>query len=170
MNRTYLVAGVVVLVTLALGLGAAAYYGVGPFPGDDTGEPVGDVPNGTPVDTSPEEEPFAFTVDQIEECGLTCRDVTATLHNQQDTGATDVTVYVQIYAGENNTAEDDLVWEGSEDVGRLVAGDSSTSTRRVELSLADARKVDQRDGWITIVTTVESAEETVTFQDTEQVA
>jgi hypothetical protein len=49
-------------------------------------------------------------------------------------------------------------------------GTSHTTTERVELSLRDARKVDQNDGWITILTTVESDDTTVTFQNSEQVA
>jgi hypothetical protein len=41
---------------------------------------------------------------------------------------------------------------------------------RVELSLQEARKIDQENGWITILTTVESDDTTVTFQESEQVA
>jgi hypothetical protein len=65
---------------------------------------------------------------------------------------------------------DEIVWEGTEDVGAMDPGTSYTTTERVELSLRDARKVDQNDGWITILTTVESDDTTVTFQNSEQVA
>ncbi|MDZ7700841.1 MAG: hypothetical protein U5J98_01550 [Halobacteriales archaeon] len=120
--------------------------------------------------TATETPPFSFTIDEIEECGQTCRDVTATLHNNQDETATGTTVFTRVFAGEDNTDTADLVWEGKEEVGTLEAGTSHTTTRRVELSLQDARKIEQNDGWITIVTTVQTDERTVTFRDSEQVA
>ena len=182
MNWKHLAGALLVVVVLALGLGAAYYSGLGPAPGGtDSGDRLTDFPTQTPAAdgtadggstaiptaTSP---PFAFTIDRIEECGLTCRDVTATLHNNQETAATGVTVYSRIYAGRDSTASDALVWEGKQDVGTLEAGAAYTSTRQVELSLQDAQKIDQAGGWITIVTTVQSDERTVTFRDSEQVA
>jgi len=121
--------------------------------------------------TAPDEtDPFSFNIDEIEECGETCRDVTATLDNNQDETATNVTVYIRIFAGQDNTDTDDIVWEGTEDAGTMEPGADHTTTERVELSLQDARKIDQEDGWITILTTVESDDTTVTFQDSERVA
>lgn len=169
-DRKYLIGGILVVLVLAVGVGAAVYYGVGPAPGGESSDPIEDFPVGTPAEPDSETAPFTFTIDDFEECGATCRDVTATLHNQQDEAATDVTVYTRVFAGENNTDTDDLVWEGTEAVGTIEAGASYTSTERVELSLQEARKVDKHDGWVTIVTTVESNEVTVTFQDSEQVA
>jgi hypothetical protein len=55
------------------------------------------------------------------------------------------------------------------DVGTLEGGASYTTTERVELSLQDARKVDQSNGWITIQTSVESDDTLVTFQESKQV-
>jgi hypothetical protein len=94
--------------------------------------------------------------------------VTSTLTNQQDTTAEDVTVYTRIYAG--NGTDGDQVWEGSESVGTLDASESYTATKRVELSFADAYAIDQEDGWITVQTTVETADQTVTFTEQRQVA
>lgn len=174
-NRRYLIGGVLVLVLIAIGIGAAVYTGVGPAPGgSESGEEITDFPTATPgttaVANTESAPPFAFTVDTIEECGRTCRDVTATLHNNQDETATGVTVFTRVYAGQNNTDTDDLVWEGKEDVGTLEGGTSHTSTERVELSLQEGRKIEQHDGWITIVTTVQTDDRTVTFRDSEQVA
>ncbi|MFT4884971.1 MAG: hypothetical protein ACI8U4_002489 [Natronomonas sp.] len=180
-NRRYAIGGVLVVALLAFGLGAAFYYGVGPAPGGGgTGENIDDFPTATPSDAGTENggsggtaaaaPPFAFTVENIEECGRTCRDVTTTLHNNREETATGITVYIRIFAGENNTAEGDIVWEGKRDVGSIEAGGSRTSTERVDLSLNEARKIEQRGGWITILTTVESDDRTVTFQDSEQVA
>lgn len=180
-NRLHVGGGILVVVLLALGLGAAFYYGVGPaLGGTDSGEELTDFPTATTIyegsaaggtdSTSAETPPFSFTIDVVEECGQTCRDVTATLHNNQNEIATGVTVFTRVFAGDDNTAEEDRVWEGKEEVGTVAAGESHTSTERVELSLQEANKIQQHDGWITIVTTVQTDERTVTFRDSEQVA
>lgn len=178
MNRTYLIGGAVVVLVVAVSLGAALYTGAGPAPGGDSGDEIEDFPTENDADTgedsdttSPDEtDPFSFVIDDIEECGETCRDVTATLDNNQNETATNVTVYIRIFAGQDNTETDDIVWEGTEDAGTVAAGEDHTTTERVELSLQDARKIDQENGWITILTTVESDDTTVTFQESEQVA
>jgi hypothetical protein len=112
--------------------------------------------------TTPAEPSFAFVVDDVEACGETCRDVTSTLTND-GTAASDVTVDTRIYAG--NGTDGDAVWQGSEPVGSLGAGESYTTTKRVELSFGDALAVQGADGWITVETTVESDERTVTFTE-----
>ena len=177
MNRTYLIGGIAVVLVVAVGLGAALYTGAGPAPGGDSGDEIEEFPTADDADTedsdttSPDEtDPFSFGIDEIEECGDTCRDVTATLDNNQNETATNVTVYIRIFAGQDNTDTEDIVWEGTEDAGTMAAGEDHTTTERVELSLQDARKIDQENGWITILTTVESDDTTVTFQDSEQVA
>ncbi len=179
MNRSSVIGGIILVLVLAVGLGWAVYAGVGPAPGGtDSGEQLTDFPTATPGDdssgasdtTATAEPPFVFTIDEIEECGQTCRDVTASLQNNQDEPATGTTVFTRVFAGEDNTDPDDLVWEGKEAVGTIDAGETHTTTRRVELSLQAAQKIDDRDGWITIVTTVETDDQTVTFRDSEQVA
>ncbi len=124
--------GVLVVVLVAAGLGAAFYYGIGPAPGGTaSGAELTEFPTATPSNggggsddggsaTTPTEmSPFSFTIDNIEECGQTCRDVTATLSNNQDDPATNVTVFTRVYAGKDNTAQEDLVWEGKEEVGTV---------------------------------------------------
>lgn len=189
MNWKYITAGLLIAVVLAVAVGVAFYTGIGPAPGgNDSSDTITDFPTATPTGHGPEDgdsasmsssvttatssstPPFTFTIDAIEDCGQTCRDVTATLHNHQNEAATGVTVYTRIFAGQNNTETDDIVWEGKESVGTLDANASHTTTRRVELSLQQALEIEQNDGWITIVTTVESDERTVTFRDSEQVA
>lgn len=189
MNWKHVAGALVVMVIIALAIGAAYWTGFGPAPGGSgTGDPITDFPtqtlapegtaaNGTVATgdetvaaTATPGSPFAFTIDDIEECGLTCRDVTATLYNTQDEAATGVTVFSRIYAGQDSTAESDLLWQGKEPVGTLEAGATYTSTRRVELSLGDATAIEGAGGWVTIVTTVQSDERTVTFRDDEQVA
>lgn len=113
--------------------------------------------------------PFSFEIVQIESCGSTCRNVTATLYNNQDQKATGVQVYTRIYAG-NNTQDDNLVWQGTEQVGTMQAGGTYTSTQQVDLSYGEAYSVKQHDGWITILTTVESDDTTITFKNRRDVA
>lgn len=184
MSRITLAAGVVVLLVVGAVVGLA--YGVGPAPGGaDSSEDFEDFPTesdaastdssssdsstaddgsgdgDTQAATSP---PFVFSIDNIEECGTTCRDVTVTLFNQRNETAENVTVYTRIYAG-NSTAEDDRIWQGKEDVGTMSADSSVTATKRVSLSYADAYAVEQNDGWVTIVTVVQSDGETVRFEE-----
>jgi hypothetical protein len=176
MDRKYLLGGVLLAIVVVAGIGAALYTGVGPAPGGDSGEEIEDFPTEEEADndgsttTAEDTPPFTFTIDDTSNCGQTCREVTATLDNNQNETASGVTVYIRILAGENNTNTDDIVWEGTEDVGTMDPDASHTTTKRIELSLQDARKVNENDGWITILTTVESDTTTVTFQDSEQVA
>lgn len=170
MSRAYII-GALLVTVVAASLGAAVYTGVGPAPGGESGDEIQEFPTGTEYNGTESETPaFAFTIESIDSCGQTCRDVTATVDNTQTESAGEVTIYTRIFAGENTTTSEDIVWEGTEDVGTLTAGDSYSSTRRVDLSLQDAAKVDGNDGWITIVTTVESDEETITVRESRQVS
>lgn len=176
MNRNYLIGGILIVLVIAVGLGVAFYSGIGPAPGGgESGEDLSEFPTETVSDqessdlTEVDTIPFSFAIDEVADCGLTCRDVTATVTNNQDEEATGVTVYSRIFVGKNNTETDDLVWEGKEDVGSLSADGAHTSTTRVELSLQEAQKINNNDGWITIQTTVASDQTTMTFQNSEQV-
>lgn len=176
MNRNYLIAGPLTVLVIAPGIGVAFYTGVGPAPGGgDSGEDLSEFPTETESDqessdlTEADVTPFTFAIDEVVDCGLTCRDVTATVKNTQDEAASGVTVYSRVFAGKNTTEMDDLVWEGKEDVGSLSAGGAHTSTTRVELSVQDAQKINTNDGWITIQTTVVSDQRTMTFKNSEQV-
>jgi len=179
MNRTPFAVAVTAVALLLAGVGGAFVAGIGPFQAESSGDDPSEYPTATPEATETDTggsdggaastPPFAFTVDAIEECSRTCRDVTSTLTNQQNSTAADITVYTRIYAG-NSTDGGAVVWEGSEDVGTLEAEGSYTTTRRVDLSFGDAYAIDQADGWITIRTTVETADRTVTLSDQRKVA
>ncbi|WP_277553638.1 hypothetical protein [Halobaculum limi] len=108
--------------------------------------------------------PYTFAIQSIEQCGQTCRDVTVSLDNNRNETATGVTVFTRIYAG-NSTDSSAQIWEGKRDVGTVEAGGSVTETSRVDLSYAEAYQVQQNDGWITIVTTVESDNVTITYRE-----
>lgn len=173
-----------VLALLLASVAGAFVTGIGPAPGGESGDDIESFPTETPAasdassssDESAATEtasststpPFGFTIDDIEQCGRTCRDVTSTLTNQQETTAEDVTVYTRIYVG--NGTDGDVVWEGTESVGTLEPSEPYTATRRVELSYSDALAVEQNDGWVTVQTTVQTADRTLTFTERRQVA
>lgn len=107
--------------------------------------------------------PFTFTVQSIENCGTTCRDVTVKLTNNTDQTAKNVEVYTRIFAGKT-TKQGAKIFEERRQVGDIPAGGSKTETTRVKLSYSEGFKVQQNDGWITILTTVSSEERTFTFK------
>jgi len=166
MKRTFAAAvGVVLLVAAGaafasglLGPGAASGTDVETFPTETPGPSTGDDATA----------PFTTTVDRVEQCGRTCRNVTTTLTNEQETTAEDVTVYTRVYAG--NGTGGDVVWENRRRVGTLPAGGSVTVTERVSLSVTDALNVRRNDGWVTVRTTVQSAGKTVTVTERRDVA
>jgi len=195
-SKTYALAGVAGVVLLVAAAVAFA-TGMGPAPGgtdddieefptatttDDstavgstTGGTGGSTTDGSTTDgaggattTTAPEPAFRTEVDRIENCGRTCRDVTGTVTNDGDAEATDVTVYTRIFAG--NGTDGDVVWEGKREIGTLEAGASTTATQRVELSYTEALAVQQADGWITVQTTVQSDEKTVTGTERRDVA
>lgn len=196
MNLKSFAAGVV-LVLVVGGIGAAYATGYGPAPGDPGGGEVGDFPtetttvgttdgsgsasetttdgsgsdsetttdDGSTTAAAPE---FGVTIDSVETCGQTCRDVTTTLANTGEGDATNVTVYSRVFVGQGT--DGDVVWSGEEDVGTLAAGNEYTTTRRVSLTYSEGYQIKQADGWITIQTTIVSDETTVTFTEQRQVA
>lgn len=182
MTRNTVVVILFAVVILLVSLAGAFYLGVAPAPGGESDDTITDFPTATSLDgesgsdggaettSSSETASFSFTIDEVEECTQPCRDVTVTMHNNQDETATGVSVFTRIFAGQNNADPDALVWEGTKEVGTLEAGGSNTTTARVELSLQEGLMIERNDGWVTVVTTVQTDERTVVFRDTEQVA
>ncbi len=162
---------VLVGLVLLVGMGALA-FGIGdfapssqddaqatdPFPTETASQNVNE--GGETTSVAGHEQAFSMSIDDVQECGETCRDVTTTLTNQQSSTATDVTVYTRIFAG--NGTDGDVIWSGEQPVGSLEPSESVTATKRVELSLTDAYAVREADGWITIQTTIQSETETMT--------
>lgn len=175
-------AGIVALIVVAGAVGAVAMGGLsgtpadGPTSGDSTapdsgetgpsgdGESSSDTETNTTADMTDTNASFAFGIDAIEECGTTCRDVTATLSNDGDGDAANVTVTTNIYA------DGDLIWEGQETVGDLAAGEAFSSTQRVELGYAEALAIENNDGWITVETIVTFDDGREVFVEERQVA
>jgi hypothetical protein len=110
---------------------------------------------------------FVYQIDEVTECGTTCRTVTATVTNQQSTDA-DVTSETQIYAG-NTTAADARVFAETRELGSVAAGGSVTTSTDVELSTTEAFAVQDADGWITVVTVISDGDDTVRTVERRQV-
>ncbi|WP_158055320.1 FxLYD domain-containing protein [Halorussus halophilus] len=107
---------------------------------------------------------YFLTIDNIEKCGSTCRDVTATLKNTGDQRRENVHVTTKVYA------DDDKIWTGEESVGTLEAGGTHTSTKRVKVGYIGGAKIKNNDGYVTIVTIVESDSGTTKFSERRKVA
>ncbi len=113
-------------------------------------------------------QPFTLETRAVEECGMLCRNVTSTVTNEQSTVARDVTVRTRLYAGNDTGGE--VRWEGTERVARLGAGETYETTQRVELPLEAALAIRDAGGWVTIRTTVETADRSVTVTDRREVS
>lgn len=168
--RLVVVAGALLGVAVATaGPGAPTLTGTGP-PTVETltlaGSDGSDAGDGAPTATS--RPPFAFAVGSIDPCGPTCRDVTITLRNQQDEPATGVVVTARLYAGDT-TASDAQVWAGEEQVGVLDAGAAVTATKRIDLGIVGASRVQAAGGRVTVAVTVRSDGPTVAFTVREHV-
>jgi hypothetical protein len=96
---------------------------------------------------------FQFTVLGLEKCGRTCRDANVELTNSGES-ATDVAATSRLYAGE---AGEDQVWQGTEEIGDMAAGETVRRTTRIELSLVEGSKVCSADT-VTLVTVVASTD------------
>lgn len=186
MKRTVLAAAAVVV--LAAAVGASALFVGGPSDSGDAPGPIGgggdgtttaadgsddssgDDSSGSDGDGSSDETtdststPYRFDIVNIEKCGDTCRDVTATLANTGQETRQNVRVTTEVYA------DDDLLWTGNETVGTLEPEESHTSTKRVKLSYWDGIKIKNNDGYVTIVTVVRSDSGTVRFEERRKVA
>mgnify|MGYP000395095223 CR=1 FL=1 len=186
MNGKHVAIAALVVVIALGGVAAALVTGFGPAPGGDEGSAGPSTPyentvvveeteasgsggssddgsdGGSAATEAP--KPFNFVIEEITECGQTCRDVNGTITNQQDQTAEDVTVRSEIYT------DGDLIWSGSSDAGDLGPGETFSDEKRVDLSYSEAYKVQQNDGKIVIRTYVETADGTYVFKQTRTVA
>ncbi|WP_435117714.1 FxLYD domain-containing protein [Halolamina sp. C58] len=184
MNRKHVAIAVLVVVIALGGVAAALVTGFGPAPGGDEGSAGPSTPYENTVVVEDTEasggdggsdgsggaaateapQPFTFVIEEITECGRTCRDVNGTITNQQDQTAEDVTVRSEIYT------DGDMIWSGSSEAGDLAPGETFNDQKRVDLSYSEAYKVQQNDGQIVIRTYVETADATYVFKQTRTVA
>lgn len=169
-SRTVVIVSVVAVLLVA-GFAGAFALGLYPVPSgdgigpDDSGNGAIDGGgNGSGTGDDVEDLPFAFTVDDITDCGTTCRVVTATIVNTGNETAMDVTVDVQVFV------RDDRIWEGTERIGTLEPDAERTVEKQVKISYRDGLKILDNDGYVTVRTTVTSAEGEWTFSERWKVA
>jgi hypothetical protein len=163
-----LLAAVGVLLLVTAGVALTGAFGLA---GSDATSVAPATPS-TPTDAPTEPRttagpPFTLETRGVEECGVLCRNVTSTVTNEQSRAAHEVTIETRLYAG--NDTDGQVRWERFEPVGRIDAGGSYRATRRVELPLEDALAIREADGWVTIRTTVDSAGQSVTVTDRQDV-
>ncbi|NHN61168.1 MULTISPECIES: hypothetical protein [Halorussus] len=178
MNRGAVVAVVLLFSLAAGGVLLAGDDGLGGTPDAPAGDSTTTTTTGSggsPTDTAsgdsasdatatPSDSGYAFTIQSIEDCGSTCRDVTARLDNSGGAVREEVEVTTKMYA------DDDLLWAGNETVGRLGPGESHTSTRRVDVGFSGGLAISANDGYVTIVTVVRSEGGTARFSERRKVA
>ena len=164
----------VVLVIAVLLVGGTFAFGVGPFGGE--GGPAAESTTPTATDGGSESDaggsangpdhvrPFTVSVDRVEECGNTCRDVTASLTNNGGNPRESVTVTTEIYAGE------DRVWKGGRDLGTLAPDETETRTHRVDVGYLGGAKIKGNGGTVTVVTTVDWSDGSATYREQRTVA
>ncbi|UPV76152.1 hypothetical protein M0R89_08875 [Halorussus limi] len=129
----------------------------------DTAGESGDT-NGETATTSMTSSEYAFTIENIEKCGSTCRDVTARLTNSGGETRENVRVTTAMLA------DGEVLWSGNESVGILEPGESHVSTERVDVGFAGGMQISANDGYVTIVTVVRSESGTTRFAERRKVA
>lgn len=87
---------------------------------------------------------FAFSIQNVEACGLVCRNVTAEVRNTGTADASNVTIAVTIRA--NGSA----VWSNQREIGTLASGRSYRTTERVTVSPGEAQEIQTNDGEVII--------------------
>lgn len=166
-----LLAVVGALLLLTAGVALTGIFGLFDGGGTGTGTESPTVP--TPNETTPaaagaaDTQPFTLDTREVESCGMLCRNVTSTVTNEQATAARNVTVRTRLYAG--NDTDNQVRWEGTERVDRIGPGETYVTTQQVELLLNDALAIRDADGWVTIRTTVDSTDRSVTITDRREV-
>lgn len=160
--------GVLLLVTAGVALtGVFGLFGGGTeVPTESPAVPTSSATAPTETEATAT-QPFTLDTREVESCGILCRNVTSTVTNEQSTAARDVTIHTRLYAG--NDTDGEVRWQGTERVDRIGPGETYVATQRVELPLEDALAIRDADGWVTIRTTVETADRSVTVTDRREV-
>lgn len=103
-----------------------------------------DPPEESVATATPQGVGFTFVVVTVDECGLTCRNVTGALTNVGDRPARNASVTVTLHAG------DESVWTDSRFVGRVGPGESVEATANVTVTAREAQIIQEHDGIVTV--------------------
>lgn len=120
------------------------------------------------ADTEYSGQPFVPELENMEECGETCREATVALQNKMSVDAENIVVYIRLYAGDS-TAPEDVVWGENRELGTLGAGEVYRETETVDLTPQQANKVRETDGVVTAKATIQSDQATATFVEKDNV-
>ena len=101
---------------------------------------------------------FEATVENLSTCGPTCRNVTATLRNEGETPATNVSLDMHL------TANGSQVWTGTRSIGRLEPGATVRWVQSADVGFGGSGTVLENDGYVTIWFEVHHAGESETLQ------
>lgn len=116
----------------------------------DTATPGGatDTDGSTPSDTptaTPERVRFDAEIEQITECGFTCRTLTYTIQNHGAGTAAGVEVGIRVFTG------GEQVYEDSQTVGDIDARSQRTGVSKdVDPGLGAGRKIKSNDGQVVV--------------------
>jgi hypothetical protein len=113
-------------------------------------------------------KPFVPELENMEECGETCREATVAMQNAMNVDAENVVVYVRIHAGDS-TDPDDVVWAENRNIGTLGAGEVYRETESIDLTPQQANNVREEGGLATVKATVDSRQATATFVERDNV-
>lgn len=145
---------IIILGTLAIFLGLIAFelssiFLVQHNPDNNSSLPP-NIKNDLESSTQDEDVYFILNIDNIEECGYRCREVRTTLINNGTKQATSVKVNVKIYTG------NELIWKDNKSIGTLKPNSPKIDTQQINVGIDDALKIQENNGWITIITNISS--------------
>ena len=110
-----------------------------------------------------EDTPIEFNVlvDEITECGRTCRTLDYTVQNRGTEDATGVVSRIRVYTPDT---DGDQVFDDEQEIGDLDANTQRSATKDIDTGLVDGRKIQDNDGDIDIRVNLSSNEgETAEF-------
>ena len=156
MRQTSHTLGVVLLVIVAVGS-----VGAGPGAAATVPDSVGQSTDGQDASTQDSNAtvkgPFAFTVERVVPCGLTCRNVTVGLENRGNQTLRNVTVESNVTVG------DEVLVRRTAQIDQLAPNESVNRSVRVEVGFAEVQQIRANDGTVTIRTRVTSERYDETF-------
>jgi hypothetical protein len=109
----------------------------------------------TPSESTATQPDFTLTVTDGRPCGPTCVVATGTIENTGETAVHDVVGIVVV------TADNRVVWSGSQAIGNLQVDETKTVTRQIRVSFLDVARL-KRAQTVTVRATVVTAEGTYT--------
>jgi hypothetical protein len=89
-----------------------------------------------------------FSIGETENCGRTCRTVTATLTNTGSHPVSDIVIESTVLAG------DSRIWRERRSIDALGAGESTTTTTRIDIGLLEGAAIESNNGYVTIKTVI----------------